>query len=81
MNEKNLSEETRALVEKWEKSGLLDKNAIDKNQKMAILLASYSTLIMEDGTRIDYMNEEEKQKKLKEYNYGKFTKNAAQSPT
>jgi len=61
--------ETKDLVAKWEKTGLLDniKGDLDPNPKMAILLPSYSTLIFDDGYRIDYMTEEEKERKLKEY--------------
>lgn len=62
-----LLEETRGLVAKWEKTGLLDKAATDRNPNMAILLESHSTLILDDGTRIDYMTEEEKQRKLDDY--------------
>ena len=68
---KKLLKETRGLVAKWDKSGLLDPaNTDKKGRPMAVLLESHSTLVMEDGTRIDYMTEEEKQQKLKSY-YGK----------
>ena len=68
--EEKLKEECKGLVEKWSKTGLLDGlNSDLENSNMAILTESNSTLIMEDGYRIDYMTEEEKEQKLKEY-YG-----------
>ncbi len=75
-----LLEETRGLVAKWEKTGLLDKNAVDKNPNLAILLESHSTLVMDDGTRINYMTEQEKNQKLKEY-YERVTKHETQIAT
>ena len=65
---KRLLEETRGLVKKWDKTGLLDglRNDIDKS-KMSVILESHSTLIMEDGTRINYFTPEERERKLKEY--------------
>jgi len=62
--EKILREETRGLVKKWENVQLSDP------KDMPVLIESHSTLIMEDGTRIDYTTEEEKQEKLRNY-YGK----------
>jgi hypothetical protein len=64
-----LLEDTKGLVAKWEKTGLLDRITDDlhPNPNMAILLPSCSTLIFDDGYRIDYMTEEEKERKLKEY--------------
>jgi hypothetical protein len=65
---RKLLEETRGLVAKWDKTGLLDglKSDIEKTN-MAILLPPQSSLHFDDGTVITYGDEAERDTKLKEY--------------
>lgn len=67
-----LREKTRRLVKKWG-----DLRLVTDPKDFPILKESHSTLIMQDGTRINYMTEDEKQQKLKEY-YERVTKHETQ---
>ena len=64
---KRLMEETRGLVVKWDKKGLLNGLTNEDTSSMDILTESHSSLLFDDGTQIDYFTEEEKQQKLKSY--------------
>jgi predicted RNA-binding protein associated with RNAse of E/G family len=64
---KRLMEETRGLVAKWDKKGLLNGLTNEDTSSMDILTESHSSLLFDDGTQIDYFTEEEKQQKLKKY--------------
>lgn len=65
---RKLLEDTKGLVKKWDKTGLLDgiKSDIEKTN-MAILLPPQSSLHFDDGTVITYGDDEERDRKLKEY--------------